>query len=795
MNKRILFPIISIFVIFLLISTVKADGGFFPPVYYKEDIFEPTQKAVIFYNNNQERIILQASYSGSMKEFAWVIPVPGYPVVDKSDPLLFEELHFLTEPINRRAPEFPLFFGGRMAALTSEDVTLYEQYQVGIYEVSILSATDPNALINWLNNNAYSIPSYASGVIKHYIDKNWYFIAMRINLAPYNEKLISTLRKIDSKITTQENAVEYLTEDLVNYVKEGRLYDELTEIRETKIEYGEETQTKISANYPYSRRIYYETAPKVLIENRDYTNLYETYNGYLDGHLRNEIYNTIKTKLDQKIRIPDSYECYEGRYWNTGSNYSYCYVWYFTKDSEEYRLLKNVDCGSYCSKISPTKQQYSADDFAYVAANAILENDEEVKDYFNIYETKMEWYQNRQQRIDWIANQVKGKLISKLNTKRDSLRSSLEQNLAQEYSQKTGISFGSLDAVAYHFSDKTMQDIKGNKSFSESYIYTFGLLTYSEYANFKKLHDGDHDLINLRESMKEIVNKVVYFEYEQVKEQLNSGTVQPVIVTFTTDEIVYPLKMSSINKGVAEVLLYVFAKYRTEIEGFNVEYAKWIRPEDVRTKEYFEYKRMYGNKPISEVPSYYRREVFYNLNELLDDKYFLTKFRDKMYPSEMEDLVITQAANDKEYRLVVYEDGYVFKWIGFIIGMGIVASITGVLFLPIGWLNNRIIHEDKKSIFYATRKRCFYYGIILIILFSIAIVSATIANVYGEILKPFVGIFEFLSHLLNFIGFPEIIIAIIIFIIVLFLLFELIHVCVSLIMSAFEGSKKKEILE
>ncbi len=793
MKKKISLLIFSILIIFLLISTVKADGGFFPPVYYKEDLFEPTQKAVIFHNNGEERIVLQVEYSGSMKDFAWVVPTPSYPVVNKSDPLLFEELHYLTEPIYRRAPEWPLFWGYYGSALMAVDkggVQLLERYQVGIYDVSILSATDPNALINWLNNNNYSIPQTARGVIQHYIDKNWYFIAIRINLAPYNENLISTLRKIDSRVTTQENAVQYLTDDLVNYVKDGKLYDELTAIRNTNIEYGEETKTKVQ-ELPYMYRMRYESAPTRLIDEREYTELYENYNGYLDDHLRNDIQKNIENKLTQKIEIPYSDSCYEGRHWQTGVDYSYCYVWYFTKNSEEYKTLKSVDCGQYCSRVSQTKTQYSADDLAYVAANAIMNGDEYIKNYFEITQTQIDWYQNSKQRFDYVFNQVKNKLMVKLNQDANNLRLQLEQQLAQEYSQKTGMTFSNVNGIAYFFADKTLQDIKTDKTFLNSYIYSFGLIDSGEYTNYKRLHDGNHDEIGLRTAMEEIVDKVVYFEYEQVKGQLNAGTVQPLMITFYSDEIVYPLKMSSMNKGAAEILLYVFTNYRVEINGFNVEYAKWIKPEDIRTESYLEYKRQYGDKPVSEVPQYYRKDVYYYLNQLLDDRYFLTKMRRSMYPSEMEDLVITQARNNEEYRLITYEPGYAMKWIGFIIGIGILSLILTVFFIPIGWLSNRLTNRNEKSIYYVTKKRCFYYALIFMLLLGLTIIFSTVANVYWDVLKPFSWFFEFLSHLLNFIGLPGLLIGIILFILALSLIFAIIHVIFSFIISIFKTSKKQ----
>ncbi|MCX6818548.1 MAG: DUF2330 domain-containing protein [Candidatus Aenigmarchaeota archaeon] len=757
-NKKSLL-ILILFISLLILPSVRADGGFFPPTYYNEDLFEPTQKAVILYNNGEERIVLQVSYNGSMKDFAWIVPVPGYPVVNTSDPLLFEELHYLTEPNYIRAPfsfwGFGYFSDSIGAAYTKEQgATLLERYQVGIYDISILSATDPDALINWLNQNNYSISQNARSVIQHYIDKEWYFIAIRIELASYTENILETLKKIDSRITNQENAVQYLTEDLVNYVKEEKLYSELSVIRETEIEYGEETLAKIRENpYYYQYYMRYGSVPTRLIDENRYTQLYEAYNGYLDKHMTETIKREISLKLNQKIEVPYYYTCYQGQ-----SVSEYCYVWYFTKASDEYNILKDVNCGSYCSRISSTKEQYSAEDLAYVAANAIMTGNENIKNYFEITETSYNWYDNYNDQFDYVKNMVNTKLVSVLNQKYNALKSQLEQQLAQDYSQQTGMNLVNIDSISSYFAGRTLQDIKDGKSFLASYIYSFSLISSDEYSNFVKWQQGDHDDYDLRTSMEEIVENVVYFEAEQVATQLDSGTIQPLLITFNSPKIVYPLKMSSINKGATEILLYVFADYKTELDGFQIEYAKWLEPEAVRS--------------------------YSHINDLLDSKYFLTKMRKSMYPDEMEDLTIAQAPNNNEYRLDIYEPSYVANWIMFIFSMVFLGLGVFGLFLFTRWINNKyLIKGNKKSVYYADNKMCLHYAIGFTVMLSLSIIFSAIGGFYGYILSPFGQLFQFLGQLLNFIGIPQIINFLVLFILAILLIFEVIHISATFVRS------------
>jgi hypothetical protein len=762
---------------FLLTTTlVRADGGFFPPVYYAEDITEPTQKAAILFSNSQERIVLQVEYGGSMNDFAWIIPVPNYPTVNKSDPLLFEELHYLTEPIHHTAPDlFPLMFIGATAAMSQKSVTLLERQQVGIYDVSIISATNSTELVDWLSGNNYSIPKSASDVLNYYISKKWFFIAVRINLAPFDDKLITTLKTIDGRITDQSSAVSYLTEDLASAVKSKKLYSDLDASFKSGINYSDDTKSKVSGGYPYYYSDY--NTPRQLIDSYAYTNIYESYNGYLEEHMLSDMNGQFLTKLEDKIRIPSYYDCFDSKYHYQDFNVTRCDVWYLGKDSEEYNLLKGVNCGTYCPMISDSKSRYTPDDLSYVAANAILNGDEGVKSYFGVTSTQTDWYQNYGQKFEYVRSIVKDRITSKLQTVAFAARSALEATLVREYSLKIANSqtFSTVGQLSYFFSQLTLADFKQGRIFSDSQISQFDLISLVDYTGFYSHYLGNHDEGMLQNSISTIVKNVVYWESSQVSRQLTSGTIQPLMITFSASEIIYPLKISSINKGASEILLYVFSNHRTSAEGFTTEYAKWLNPSDIRTKDYTDYISQYGNKPTSEVPNYYRRNVYFYTNQLLDDRYFLTKMRRMMYPSEMEDLTIKPADNDAEYRLETYEDGYVLKWGAFILGMGFLALLITAAFLPARWLNNRIMKDRNRPILMVTPKRCLAYAIAFMILSGLYLAFYNYLGGITELMRAIGGIIDIIGKVLNLVGVPTIVIGLVTFALAILIIFYAMH--------------------
>ena len=53
--------------------------------------------------------------------------------------------------------------------------------EVGVYDVSILSADEPGALVDWLNENGYAYPEEGEPLLDTYMEEGgWYFVAARV---------------------------------------------------------------------------------------------------------------------------------------------------------------------------------------------------------------------------------------------------------------------------------------------------------------------------------------------------------------------------------------------------------------------------------------------------------------------------------------------------------------------------------------------------------------------------------------------------------------------------------------
>ena len=179
--------LLELLVILAVLSTARADGCFVVRKFVwdkHKDINEPTQKAIIVWDEGREDLILQVKYDGPVDEFGWLVPVPSLPVVQKGSMDCFYELSRYTQQHFGPQAVANSGFGGRSQSLGGEEPTVkvIETKTVGAYEVAVLSAKDAGSLETWLKENEFAFPSEKGDVFKSYIDQGWYFVAVKIQL-------------------------------------------------------------------------------------------------------------------------------------------------------------------------------------------------------------------------------------------------------------------------------------------------------------------------------------------------------------------------------------------------------------------------------------------------------------------------------------------------------------------------------------------------------------------------------------------------------------------------------------
>lgn len=129
------------------------------------------------------------------------------------------------------------------------------------------------------------------------------------------------------------------------------------------------------------------------------------------------------------------------------------------------------------------------------------------------------------------------------------------------------------------------------------------------------------------------------------KNKKMSGTLEPLVFEFNTEKPVYPLKLTSLNKGKTKILIYTIAKNRMDCKGFETLYSS-------------------NNSDSSKYNNYFRRGAYVAFegfkpfeNMYLEQNNWISKLSAELYSKDMkEDLILK---NSKANEVVYPKDRYV----------------------------------------------------------------------------------------------------------------------------------------
>lgn len=176
--SKILISATAILLALVNIMPALADGGLFPPPDYY--VYETGQEAAIFFDQGREVLILTTTFKGGVKDFGWVIPVPSKPEVSKGSDEVLENLREIVAERYRYVgiAESPILGGYEQY---KETVTVIETKKIDYLELSVLTATDSEALAQWLKDNGYQYPQESTWILNDYIQNQWFFIAVKVS--------------------------------------------------------------------------------------------------------------------------------------------------------------------------------------------------------------------------------------------------------------------------------------------------------------------------------------------------------------------------------------------------------------------------------------------------------------------------------------------------------------------------------------------------------------------------------------------------------------------------------------
>lgn len=160
-------------------------------------LFNEATQVVMMRHGNQTALSMQNNYQGPTEDFAMVVPVPQVlqkenvktlekAVFDKIDRLTAPRLveYWERDPCFKPEVEEMVEYEASAAIPKTADegaVVVEAQFQVGEYDVVVLSANESTALDKYLRQEKYNIPDGAEPYFKPYIESGMYFFVAKVN--------------------------------------------------------------------------------------------------------------------------------------------------------------------------------------------------------------------------------------------------------------------------------------------------------------------------------------------------------------------------------------------------------------------------------------------------------------------------------------------------------------------------------------------------------------------------------------------------------------------------------------
>jgi hypothetical protein len=207
------------------VGTVLLGSGAVFPSADSTTVRIPAQRALIYYADGRQTLVVETALDGPGTNFAWVIPLPAVPVIEEVSSGLFPTLSHIFQPhvIVRIRPWWlylcvlGLAVGALLALYrhhrtwavlasatvlvvavltgvlarsptpgTNIDVGLFNdtvrqlsRHQASVYEVAVFEAPSDYALLTWLALNDFHTPTNTATALADYAREGWIFVALK----------------------------------------------------------------------------------------------------------------------------------------------------------------------------------------------------------------------------------------------------------------------------------------------------------------------------------------------------------------------------------------------------------------------------------------------------------------------------------------------------------------------------------------------------------------------------------------------------------------------------------------
>ena len=158
--------------------STMACGGMFTADAYTE---QSAERLIFAVDPGQVTLYEQIHYTGTPKDFAWVLPLPAPPRVSTASVGMFNELSASTAPsFTRESSDCGSIGSGAIPPASTNSVNVVSSGIAGPYSYDVINSSNSLALLAWLTGHHYKIPAESVAEMQPYISAHMFFLAMRL---------------------------------------------------------------------------------------------------------------------------------------------------------------------------------------------------------------------------------------------------------------------------------------------------------------------------------------------------------------------------------------------------------------------------------------------------------------------------------------------------------------------------------------------------------------------------------------------------------------------------------------
>ena len=214
---RILVTLLTAALTVAITTSAQAFCGFYV-ARADTSLFNRASQVVMVRDGNRTVITMANDFEGDVSEFAVVIPVPTFierEQINVGDRAIVEHLDAYTAPrlveyhdadpctlYDRRmrmemdGTAVPMASNEMQKSARARGVTIEASYTVGEYDILILSASQSDGLIRWLDDNDYRVPPGAERVVASYLKQDMRFFVAKVNVEEQSKLGFQYLRPL-----------------------------------------------------------------------------------------------------------------------------------------------------------------------------------------------------------------------------------------------------------------------------------------------------------------------------------------------------------------------------------------------------------------------------------------------------------------------------------------------------------------------------------------------------------------------------------------------------------------------